>query len=185
MKCSTCGSEMSAPTRTDGVRYPCGLRDVRLNGVLVHSCPGCGEKEVDVPNIAGLHRCLAEAVGTKPGRLAPDEIRFLRKHLGWSGADFARRFRTTPQTVTRWEKGEIKMKTQAELLLRVLAQALEPVREHPVPEALPDDHQSVEVQRIQRLLLEWDEEVEDPETPIALDLHGSRWESHEGRAACC
>jgi DNA-binding transcriptional regulator YiaG len=39
---------------------------------------------------------IAHAVIAKRERLTPAEIRFLRKFLGWSGADFAAHVGTTP-----------------------------------------------------------------------------------------
>ncbi|NOY25288.1 MAG: type II toxin-antitoxin system MqsA family antitoxin [Oligoflexia bacterium] len=186
MKCTSCGAEMLPPTRKDGVPYPCGLRDALLNGVLVHECPECGEEEVDVPRPLELHRCLAQAVAIKPGRLAPEEIRFLRKHLGWSGVDFARRFRVTAQTVSRWEQGKIGMNMQAELLLRMLAPTLPPISAYPDEGAVPDDHQVPRMEIVQRLLDDWSEAVDDPDTPIAMDLRGGTWVGPDAiREVCC
>ena len=63
--------------------------------------PKCGEHEVAIPRIEDLHRTIAQAVIAKRERLTPAEIRFLRKFLGWSGADFAAHVGTTPETVSR------------------------------------------------------------------------------------
>jgi putative zinc finger/helix-turn-helix YgiT family protein len=80
----------------------------------------CGETYTSIPAIEGLHRQIAAAVIRKKGRLAPAEIRFLRKWLGWSGVDFAKRTGTKPETVSRWENGRTLMGPQADRLLRVL-----------------------------------------------------------------
>jgi putative zinc finger/helix-turn-helix YgiT family protein len=183
--CVECGTEMLPPERRDQVPYPCGLPHVVLNGVLVRRCPTCGDEQVEVPRPLDLHRILALAVAHRPGALAPEEIRFLRKHLGWSGVDFARRFRTTPQTVSRWERGEMSMNPQAELLLRLLAPTLPPIDDYTTAEALPDDGQTLRLERVLDLLYKGvDEDVEDPETPIALELRGDQWTSVQERASC-
>ena len=47
--------------------------------------PNCGETEVVIPHIEALHRekeAIATALVVKRARLAPEEIRFLRKYLG-------------------------------------------------------------------------------------------------------
>jgi len=62
---------------------------VILVGVPVARCGRCGETEVGIPGIEALHRAIAGALIAKPARLAPEEVRFLRKHLGLSSADFA------------------------------------------------------------------------------------------------
>jgi len=98
-----------------------GLTNVTLTGVEVRHCPQCGYDEVVIPRMAQLHRILAEAVARKPGRLIPEEVRFLRQFLGWSGVEFARAFGVAPETVSRWEHGAGTPSTAAEKLLRLLA----------------------------------------------------------------
>ena len=56
------------------------------------------------------------------------EIRFLRKYLGWSTADFASRMGTARETVSRWESGAVPMGSQADRLLRLLVATAAPVK---------------------------------------------------------
>jgi len=88
--------------------------------VTVHRCKDCGAEYVSIPDMEGLHRTLAMMVTNKDGRLTPAEIRFLRKSLGWSGTDFARRFKVTQAAVSRWESetGGHGMSKANELRLR-------------------------------------------------------------------
>jgi putative zinc finger/helix-turn-helix YgiT family protein len=100
--------------------------------VKVTTCERCGETYTSIPAIEELHRQIAAAVIRKKGRLAPAEIRFLRKWLGWSGVDFAKRTGTKPETVSRWENGKASMSPQADRLLRLLIAKEAPVMEYPV-----------------------------------------------------
>jgi len=111
-----------------------GLSNVVLIDVEVRRCPACGEHTVVIPRIEELHRTLAMAVISRPGRLAPQEIRFLRKWLGWSGQDFARHFGVTPTTVSRWESLEdpSPMGGTAERLLRLAVAHGQPAEQYPV-----------------------------------------------------
>jgi putative transcriptional regulator len=119
MTCVQCGARME--TRRENVRYDLvGLPNVTLVGVKVARCPECGEHETIIPNLEGLHRALASAVIRKPTALTGDEIRFLRKFLGWSGVDFARHIGATPETVSRWERGSAVMSSSADRLLRLM-----------------------------------------------------------------
>jgi transcriptional regulator with XRE-family HTH domain len=69
-----------------------------------------------------------------PGRLAPSEIRFLRKWLGWSGVDFAKHMGVAPETVSRWESVEAAkpMGGTAERLLRLAVAHGQPIEQYPI-----------------------------------------------------
>ena len=131
MKCVACGAKMKS--KRENYRYEAsGLSSVTLEGVEVARCPGCGETEVAIPAIEELHRVIAGALIRKRGRLAHAEIRFLRKYLGWSGADFARHMGTTPETVSRWEHGTTPMGGSADRLLRLLVATKAPMSDYRV-----------------------------------------------------
>ncbi|MCK5884863.1 MAG: helix-turn-helix domain-containing protein [Bacteriovoracaceae bacterium] len=122
MNCIMCGTKLEK-MKSEPYHYTdCGLSKVYLNGITIHQCPNqeCGEEELVIPNIEKLHEVIATGVATQKNKLLPEEIRFLRKHLGFSGADFARKMGVSPETVTRWEKGKVNMKEAVERLLRVL-----------------------------------------------------------------
>jgi putative zinc finger/helix-turn-helix YgiT family protein len=127
MKCTLCGSHEMRSTRRN-VPYR-SLPGTVLVDVEVWECLDCGDYEVVIPALNELERVLAGFVARKPGRLAPAEVRFLRKHLGWSGAHFARHFGVAPETVSRWENGT-PMGPQAERLLRVCATRLDPIDDY-------------------------------------------------------
>ena len=129
MKCLVCGGEMK--TAKENVPYR-SLPGVTLVGVEVSRCSECGEYEMEIIGIEALNRALAEVVIQKIGRLTPDEFRFLRKYLGWSSRDFARKFGVAPETVSRWESGKQRMGSMAERLLRLMVAHLAPVDDYSV-----------------------------------------------------
>jgi putative zinc finger/helix-turn-helix YgiT family protein len=129
MTCMQCGAEMR--TARENFKYEAsGLPNVTLVGVEVSRCPSCGEYEVAIPSIEGLHRALALAVVRKRARLTAQEIRFLRKSLGWSGADFAARMGVTPESVSRWETGALAIGGTADRLLRLMVLSSQPVADY-------------------------------------------------------
>lgn len=131
MTCMQCGSPMR--TKRENYRYDAsGLPGVTLVGVAVSRCPACGEYEVAIPRVEELHRALAFAVIQKPTRLAGAEIRFLRKYLGWSGADFAKHMGTAPETISRWEGDKVPIGPQADRLLRLFVVTREPAVGYPL-----------------------------------------------------
>lgn len=113
------------------------LPGVMLFNVAVARCTACGETEVSIPMIVDLHRKLAWKVVEKKGRLTPHEVRFLRKHLGLSSADFAAHMGTRPETVSRWENGSAPIGETADRLLRLMVVLKEPVKDYSL-EALKD-----------------------------------------------
>jgi len=114
------------------------LPNVKLVGVKLRTCPECGYSSVSIPKLAKLHRALVREIARQPRKLEPGEIRFLRKHLGWSGKDFAHNFGVTPETVSRWENGRADMGPVAERLLRLSALFLDPVQEYPLPDGMEE-----------------------------------------------
>jgi putative transcriptional regulator len=124
MQCINCGSKTLHKKEVERYEYvESGLRGVYLKGVTVHVCKKCGEEELAIPAIEGLHQAIANALASKPQRLQPIEVRFLRKHLGLSGRDFAALLRVTPETVSRWENPKRESEhigETSELLLRTL-----------------------------------------------------------------
>lgn len=119
MACTVCGERMKA--RRENWRYEAsGLPHVTLTSVEVRRCQKCGETEVAIPAIEEFHRTIAGALIRKRARLAPAEIKYLRKYLGWAGTDFARRIGSTAETVSRWEHGKMPMGLAAERLLRLM-----------------------------------------------------------------
>ncbi len=85
-----------------------------------------------IPKIEQLHRAIALAVVSKRPRLTAHEVRFLRKYLGWSGADFAKHMGVTPESVSRWENEREQMSPVADRLLRLMVVTRAPVSEYPL-----------------------------------------------------
>jgi putative zinc finger/helix-turn-helix YgiT family protein len=119
MNCTECGAAMTE--KAENYRYrECGLPSVTLIGVLIRRCNQCGDYEVAIPRVEELHRLIARALIEKQTRLTGAEVRFLRKSLGLSGPDFARRMGVTIETVSRWENDAAAIGAQADRLLRLL-----------------------------------------------------------------
>ena len=100
----------------------CGLSQIFLRGIETLICQnsGCADKIVAIPNIEKLHELIADEIAVQKNKLLPEEIKFLRKYLGFSGRDFGKKIGVSSETVTRWERGKLNMKEAVERLLRVL-----------------------------------------------------------------
>ena len=130
MKCIECGGTMK--TRRENYRWDASGLPVTLSGVQVSRCTKCGAHEVAIPRIEELHRVIAMAVISKRARLAAQEIRYLRKFLDWSGADFARHVGVDVSTVSRWENDQQAMGPVADRLLRMIVACREPEHSYPL-----------------------------------------------------
>jgi len=119
MRCTRCGSSEVTAKRENFQYTASGLPNVVLENVEVRYCASCGDRAAAIPRIEELHRQIGLLLCTQGARLAPEEIRFLRKLMGWTGAEFARRFGVAAETVSRWETGAQEMSSMAETLLRV------------------------------------------------------------------
>jgi putative zinc finger/helix-turn-helix YgiT family protein len=134
-KCLNCGAGLKT---TRGIhRYTeSGLPNITLVNVEIRECPDCGEREVVIPRMEQLHRTIAHAISRQTQPLKPEEVRFLRKWLGYSTTDFALVMGVRPETVSRWEsqtagKG-YRIPPTAERLLRLLVANQEPAAQYPI-----------------------------------------------------
>jgi putative zinc finger/helix-turn-helix YgiT family protein len=120
MNCFDCDTGKLIETRENYRYLESGLPNVLLKDIQMRRCPDCGAQFVSIPAIEDLHRTIAMILVNKPGRLSPAEIKVMRKSLGWSGADFARKFHISPSQVSRWESvsSHQPMGKANELLLR-------------------------------------------------------------------
>lgn len=148
MKCPRCARPMKT-SRENYLYKECGLTNVTLVDIEVSRCPNCGEHEAVIPKIEQLHRFIATTIARKVPRLMQEEIRFLRKYLGWSGGDFAEHMGVSPETVSRWENGTATMGPSAERLLRLATLTREPASDYSL-DILKDVAQKKQaVQRLQ------------------------------------
>lgn len=132
MKCVMCGGQKMTSRRETRKYTACDLPNVVLKDVEVRHCPDCGEEQLAIPRVLELHRGLALQVVRKPGRLTGKEVRFLRKFLGWSGADFARHVGAQPETVSRWENEHERIGATYDRLLRLSAVHFSPIDDYPL-----------------------------------------------------
>jgi putative zinc finger/helix-turn-helix YgiT family protein len=125
MTCAKCGG----PLRISGRKHhyvECGLPNVTLHGVEVRTCQSCGEVEAAIPNLEGLHACLAHAIVERRSAMTKEEFRFLRQFLGHSSQDFAKMLDVTPETMSRWQSGKHEIPRSVDLLVRFLVSRSEP-----------------------------------------------------------
>ncbi len=137
MNCGYCGKSGCTEKREQHVFVESGLKNVTLANVPVRRCDSCGEVEVLIPRLPELHRLLAEMLIRKESNLAAEEFRFLRKHLGYSSSDFAKKLGVTPETISRWESGKHPLDPPADRLIRMMVATSKPVNRYP-EEIFPD-----------------------------------------------
>jgi putative zinc finger/helix-turn-helix YgiT family protein len=136
MKCEECGGPVRV--ERDAIRRYLvgGLPHVEVHGVEVTRCTKCGNESIAIPRIGQLHRAIAQAFVTQRRMLAHPEIRFLRKHIGLSGSDFADMMGVARETVSRWETGAQPMGSVADRLLRMLVVTHDPAESYAVDDML-------------------------------------------------
>lgn len=119
MKCAQCGHEMEK--RVGHYSYEeSGLKNVVLMNIPLYRCPSCKETEVEIPHMEELHLLLGFLLVLKPIRLKGEEVRYLRKHLGYTAEDLASFLGLSRLTVTRWETGKLPIRQDHDKHLRRL-----------------------------------------------------------------
>ena len=138
IRCTICGEPMK-PTHGPHHYRECGLSNVWLSDIEIFPCSSCDNVGYGIWRIEQLHRAIAEAVIHKTTRLRGEEVRFLRKTLGWSGVDFARHMGVAVETVSRWETDAAPIGPQADRLLRLLVAQGHLTRSYPAERLLDID----------------------------------------------
>ena len=122
--CDSCGKPMRVITtnyRFDEVGLP-----VLLKNVEVAECKKCGTREPIIPNVDGLMQAIAFAVVTQPCKLTGSEVKFLRKYIGLSGAEFARLVHVEPETLSRWQNEKEEIGKNSDRLIRFIVVSKSP-----------------------------------------------------------
>jgi putative zinc finger/helix-turn-helix YgiT family protein len=120
MKCPVCGSAELTITHEPYKYDESGLPNVTLANIEIRRCGKCGEELPAIPRVAELHKAIARALARRHAKLSGAEVRFLRKYLGHSGADFATLIGVTRETVSRWENDKEPIGGTSDRLLRLL-----------------------------------------------------------------
>lgn len=98
----------------------CGLDNVIIDG-LDPIVDDDGDIVHSIPNIAGLHRVMARVIVDHAKGISGKELRFLRTEMGMTQAELAKMVHREHLTVGRWERGEIDIDNNAEVLIRIHA----------------------------------------------------------------
>lgn len=135
IKCLQCGGETRA-RRGKFKDKSLGLPDLTLIGVEIRKCKKCGEEEVVIPKAEQLRKLIVSKLVKKSGLLIGAEVRYLRKYIGWSGVQFAEKFKVAPETISRWENDKEKIGYAEDGLLRVFAQCHAPITSYEIEDLI-------------------------------------------------
>ena len=89
-----------------------------LNAVQVFTCAECKCEVVAVPDHDGLARAAAISRALSPIRFSGREVKFLRRVLDMTQAEFADAMDLTAETVSRWENDARGVGAACEKLVR-------------------------------------------------------------------
>ena len=123
MKCTHCGGGgvviSTLPTfEATGLGAP--FKVILEHAVKVEACNKCGTKlGTFVPDMEGLFYAVVFARALEPRKLSGDEIRFMRKAMGWKAKDLATRLGVSPEHFSRCENNKKIMDKATEKLFRL------------------------------------------------------------------
>ena len=123
IECSNCGKDAKV-VRGSYEFKECGLSNVTLQGIELIRCKHCENEDPIIPRVNDLMRYLAVAVICKPYQLRGEDVRFLRKHLRMTGAEFAHLMDVDKTTLSKWENNDDIIGSQSDRLIRVTVLAL-------------------------------------------------------------
>jgi DNA-binding transcriptional regulator YiaG len=98
----------------------CGLDNVMIEGMTVLVDDG-GEKAMTIPNVNALHRVIALGIVNRKSGMNGKQLRYLRTEMGMTQAQLAVVVHRESLTISRWERGEDQIDSNAEALIRMCA----------------------------------------------------------------
>lgn len=97
-----------------------GLKSVVLMNVLVFHCKNCGAIVPEIPAVSSLHRAITMSLLQKKSLLAAEEIRFIRKVVGYNAVELSGVMGLSPVSVSRWETGKRPIGKESDRLFRLV-----------------------------------------------------------------
>lgn len=130
MKCTSCESKKELIKEKRTVKYDeCGLDNIVLVNTHIFKCAECGEEIHSYGNIHILHNLIKDAILRNKEILTGPQVRFLRKHFGYSKENFAHLLQVDVRTIARWESGR-NITPQVDRSIRLAVAASEPSRDY-------------------------------------------------------
>lgn len=121
MYCSSCDNNRPLKATPVTRKYEeGGLDNVTLKGVKEFRCSKCGEVYFNYGNIEQLHQLIAEYLIRKKDLLTGKEIKFLRKHMGYSSSVLAKLVGQEPEHISRIENDKVKVVPLFDHFIRAL-----------------------------------------------------------------
>ncbi len=119
MKCLECGPGKLKKNKGNYLYKESGLSNIVLVNIPMYRCDACKETEVEIPATEELHNMLSFMLLLKPTQLNGEEARFLRKNMGYTEKDLAKKLGVTRVTLSRWENAKGALKTDRDKHLRL------------------------------------------------------------------
>lgn len=117
-RCKKCGTLMEKSVRPEHIEDLGGVVVKVLNAAQVYRCAKCDVEMVAIPDMDGLAKSTAIARALNPVKLSGPEVKYMRRVLDMTQADFARAMDLTPETVSRWENDARGVGGTSEKLVR-------------------------------------------------------------------
>jgi len=124
--CPRCGSQLHDRTATE--RRPhlylsSALPDLFLVGIQVRSCRRCGHETPKIPRSVRLSRLIADRLLGRPNRLRGDQVRFLRRQVGFDAKRLATLMGISAEHLSRIENGRTPPSETLDRLARAIVAA--------------------------------------------------------------
>lgn len=115
----------------------CGLENVIIKDVQILVDDG-GEEVICIRNVNSLHKAIASSILTRRSSMSGSELRFIRTEMGLTQAQLAELVHRESLAVSRWEREECPIDSNAEAIIRLYAMEALQIEDKPTVQAVSE-----------------------------------------------
>lgn len=159
MECMSCNSTKKMNEEIVSHKYSeSGLSNITLLGVTKYHCDNCGETTYNLGDVNQLNKLIVNSLIRKDSLLNGEEVKFLRKFMGYSGEMLGKIMGYTKDHIYKVESGSQEVNITIDHMMRFAVVNKDPDRYYDVHDLILNGSgvSSLEILKLQKTKKGWE-----------------------------